>query len=198
MAGRIHRLWNVLTHPRELRMALSGLGMSLSGDNACGGLTQDETSALVSWVRASGAGTFVEIGTLFGFTARTVARETGVRTVAVDDFSWNPFGLDPGRHEAFTRRVLEGSPVELVRMRSEDFLSSFPGVDATGAFVFLDGSHVYDDVVREISLCVGRGVPVVAGHDFGNPAFGVTRAVSEAFGAPGETEGTCWMRRIDR
>lgn len=196
MVSKLRRFWKILSHPRELRMALSGLGVALSGDSAGGGLLECETAALVSWVRDSGVKTFVEIGTLFGFTARRVMRETGVRTVAVDDFSWNPFGLTSDRHEAFTRRILEGSEVEMLRMRSEDFLASFPGVDAANALVFLDGSHAYEDVKKEISLCVERGVSVIAGHDFGNPAFGVTRAVSEAFGAPDEVIGSCWLKRL--
>ena len=194
--NKILQLWRVATHPRELRMALSGLGVRLAGDVAFGGLTDDETAALVRWTKEQGADAFVEIGTLFGLTARTVARETGRKVVAVDNFCWNPFGLTPAQHEAFTRRILAGSGVELVRGDAEPFLASLSGrMDPSRALVFLDGSHAYADVKREIESCKRQGVGIVAGHDFGNPGFGVTRAVRETFGEPDEVVGMCWIKR---
>ncbi|MBR3221883.1 MAG: class I SAM-dependent methyltransferase [Kiritimatiellae bacterium] len=194
--NKILQLWRVATHPRELRMALSGLGVRLAGDVAFGGLTDDETAALVRWTKEQGADAFVEIGTLFGLTARTVARETGRKVVAVDNFCWNPFGLTPAQHEAFTRKILAGSGVELVRGDAEPFLASLSGrMDPSRALVFLDGSHAYADVKREIESCKRQGVGIVAGHDFGNPGFGVTRAVRETFGEPDEVVGMCWIKR---
>lgn len=77
---RIVQLWRVLTHPKELRMVLSGLGMRLGGDSALGGLTDAETEAIVRWTKDAGARTFVEIGTLFGFTAKAVAQGTPARS----------------------------------------------------------------------------------------------------------------------
>ena len=187
---RVKQLWKVLTHPAELRLALSGLGMRLCGDISQGSLTVDETAALIRW--AEGVRTFVEVGTLFGFTARAVARRTAARVVAVDNFCWNPFGLTSDEHERFTRRVLENSGIELVRAEATDFLSSLVG---DGTMVFLDGDHSYEGVVCELKLLKKRGVSVVSGHDYGNAAFGVTRAVREVFGEPDEVVGLCWMKR---
>lgn len=195
--SRLRRLWSVATHPRELRLALSGLATRLAGDGADGGLSREETDALVRWVRASAPSAVVEIGTLFGFTARSVSRLAGVRVVAVDNFSWNPFGLTPEQHEAFTRRVVEGSDVELVRADAADFLGAMPGLADPGkAFVFLDGSHAYADVRREIETCLAKGVGTIAGHDFGRRRYGVTQAVRDVLGEPDELAGTCWVKRI--
>ena len=195
--GRLNRLWKIVTHPRELRLALSGLGTRLAGDADFGGLSAEETAALAAWVRRTAPAVVVEIGTLFGLTAAALTRESDAHLVAVDNFSWNPFGLTPDQHEAFARRILEGSRVELVRADAVEYLSTLRMTGrAEGAFVFLDGSHAYDDVRREIEICLEQGVATVAGHDFGNEAFGVSQAVRDMLGSPDEVCGTCWMKRV--
>ena len=195
--SRLGRLWKVITHPRELRLAISGLATRLGGDDAMGGLSPEEADALAGWVRGSAPDVFVEIGTLFGFTARRIARDTGVRVLAVDNFSWNPFGLTPEQHEAFARRVVDGADVEIVRSDAAGFLEAIAEkASPERAFVFLDGSHAYDDVKGEIEACIRRGVRTVAGHDFGRGRFGVTRAVRDVVGEPDEVVGTCWLKRI--
>ena len=195
--SKIMQLWRIATHPHELRLALSGLGMRLGGDNALGGLTSDETDALVRWTMASGVETFVEIGTLFGLTARTVAEKTGKGVVAVDNFCWNPFGLTATQHEAFARRIVAGAGVELVNSDAIVFLNSLSRrIDTACTLVFLDGSHTYADVKREIEISMAQGVKVIAGHDFGNERFGVTKAVLDVFGEPDEVCGMCWIKKI--
>ena len=189
----IGKLLKVLTHPRELRMALGGLCVRLDGDKALGGLTDEETEGLVGWVKKSGVPTFVEIGTLFGFTARAVAQRTEAKVLAVDIFCWNPFGLTGEEHERFTRKVLEDSRVELIRRDSQDFLKS---MDVGNALVFLDGDHRYAAVKAELEILKSKGVRHLAGHDFGNSLFGVTRAVREVIGEPDEVIGMCWYKRI--
>ena len=193
--NKLAQLWRIASHPRELRLALSGLGARLAGDAAMGGLTADETAAVCRWASSGGVAVFVEIGTLFGFTARAIAARTGARVVAVDNFCWNPFGLTPTQHESFTRKVLEGSGVELVRADATEYLSS--RLDAPeSTLVFLDGDHSYAGVRGELELLKARGVRVVSGHDFGNESFGVTRAVRDVFGEPDEVVGMCWAKGI--
>ena len=197
--SKIAQLWRIATHPHELRLALSGLGMRLCGDDAMGGLTSEETDALVRWARDAGVGTFVEIGTLFGLTARAVAEDTGKKVIAIDNFCWNPFGLTAAQHEIFARRIIERAGVELVNSDAIDFLKSLPRrVDPLRTLVFLDGSHAYDDVKREIETCMAQGARFIAGHDFGNERFGVTKAVRDVVGEPDEVCGMCWIRRIGR
>ena len=195
--NKIGQLWRIATHPRELRLALSGLGARLGGDDAMGGLTAEETAALVRWTRESGASSFVEIGTLFGLTSVAVSRGTNATVTAVDNFCWNPFGLTGEQHEAFARRIVAGSGAELVRADAHAFLNALQEhVDPHNAIVFLDGSHAYEDVRREIETCRARGVRIIAGHDFGNNRFGVTRAVRETLGEPDEVVGMCWIKRF--
>ena len=187
-------------HYRRLRNALGTWTSLWSGDgyfDALGGLTQPEIDGLVGWIReaiaASGkpAAEFVvvEVGTLFGFTAKAIAERTGAKVRAIDNFSWNPFGMPGEAHARFTRSVLSGTAVELVEASAEP--KFYRGAD----FVFLDGDHTYGAVRREIAEVRAAGVRLLSGHDYANGRFGVTRAVDEAFGRPDATAGLCWLKR---
>ena len=59
----------------------------------------------------------------------------------------------------------------------------------------LDAQHQYEPVKAEIEWAQNIGIPLISGHDYGNPnpRFGVTRAVNETIGAEAiETVGMCW------
>lgn len=188
------RIITLLRHWREAKTALSTLSFlygSTDDLDALGGLTEEEMAGLIRWLPEEG--TFVEVGTLFGLTARRIAAERPkLKVIAVDNFSWNPFGLPPAVHEAFTRRILSGSGVEVVNCSSEDWRSEVEGtIDA----IFFDASHRYEDVKAECAWAKKAGVKTICGHDYNNanPRFGVTRAVDEVFGKENvETCGMCW------
>lgn len=183
-----------------LRHALSTLAGLYSGDeafDALGGLTGAETEALCRWAAESGLDV-AEIGTLFGMTARELAAALpeGRKVTAVDNFSWNPFGLPPRAHEEFARRILKreiaSGRVELRKASALKFLESA----GPGVFVFLDGDHRREAVRAEIEAARASGTKFIAGHDWGNPLFGVTEAVRETLGEPDETAGMCWLKRL--
>lgn len=197
----IGKLLKIVRHRAEVRMALSSALRIADGDEnamALGGLTDEEIAGLVSWLPERG--TFVEFGTLFGLTAKAVAAaRPNLRIVAVDNFSWNPFGLPSALHEAFTRRILATEiargQVDVRNTTSEAFRGSCA---AAPDAVFLDALHQYGPVKAEIEWAKGAGVRVIAGHDYGNPSpvFGVTRAVDEAFGRGNvEVVGMCWRAK---
>lgn len=194
MFGRIVTL---LKHCKESKTALSTLSYLYSGDStaldALGGLTDEEMKAVCAWATEEPGMTVVEVGTLFGLTARELARQVaGGRVIAVDNFSWNPFGLPSNVHEAFTRRILRGSDVELVNASSEDWRKK---VDGKIDMVFFDADHRYEAVKEELLWAKEQGIRVISGHDYGNPnpRFGVTRAVDEVFGKDNiEVVGMCW------
>ena len=193
----IGRIITLLRHWRESKTALSTLSL-IYGDaqgamDALGGLTEEEMKAVVGWATEDIGMTVVEVGTLFGLTARELSNWiAGGRVIAVDNFSWNPFGLPPKIHEAFTRRILRGSKVELVNCSSEDWRKQVTGkID----MVFFDASHRYEDVKAECEWAKSAGIKIISGHDYGNPnpRFGVTRAVDEVFGKENvEVVGMCW------
>ena len=197
----IGRLLTLVKHWREAKTALSTLsylyGDSVVSMDALGGLTEEEMRAVVGWATEDIGMTVVEVGTLFGLTARELSYWiAGGRVVAVDNFSWNPFGLPPRVHESFTRRILRGSKVELVNCSSEDWRKQVTGkID----MIFFDASHRYEDVKAECEWAKAAGIKIISGHDYGNPnpRFGVTRAVDEVFGKDNiEVVGMCWRVKL--
>ena len=89
MLGKVRML---LKHRREVRMAISSAICLAEGDaNAAvlGGLTDEEMRAVCDWAAEDGGKTVVEVGTLFGLTAREIAgRIRNGRVIAVDNFTW--------------------------------------------------------------------------------------------------------------
>jgi precorrin-6B methylase 2 len=191
------RIWALMKHWRDVKRTLSALSYFCMKDNHAldelGSLTDEELNAVKAWASEKEGAVVVEVGTLFGLTAREMARSNaGGRVVAVDNFSWNPFGLPSKVHESFTRQILRGSGVEIVNCDSEDWREKFKGkID----MVFFDASHRYEDVKAECEWAKAAGIKMICGHDYGNPnpLFGVTRAVDEVFGKENvEVVGMCW------
>ena len=197
----VRRILNLLRHWRETKTALSTLSFLYDSHSdaldVLGGLTDEEMQAVCSWATSSPGMTVVEVGTLFGLTAREIDRRiNGGRVIAVDNFSWNPFGLPPKIHEDFTRRILSDTKVELVNCSSEDWRKQVKGsID----MIFFDASHKYEDVKAECEWAKSAGIKMICGHDYGNPnpRFGVTRAVDEVFGKENvEVVGMCWRVKL--
>lgn len=198
----IKKLLLLLKHRREVRMAISSALRLAEGDaNAAllGGLADEEMRAVCDWATEDAGKTVVEVGTLFGLTAREIAgRIVNGRVVAVDNFTWNPFGLPAAVHEDFTRRILRGSHVEIWKMDSAAFRAKAKELGRID-MIFFDADHRYDAVKAELLWAKAAGIPQICGHDYGNPnpLFGVTRAVDEVFGKENvEVVGMCWRVKL--
>ena len=197
----LKRIWILLKHWRQAKSAFSTLSFLYGGKgdlDALGGLTDEEMRAVCAWATDDLGKTVVEVGTLFGLTARELAWQVvGGRVIAVDNFSWNPFGLPPSIHEAFTRRILRGSSVELWNMDSAAFREKAKELGRID-MIFFDADHRYEAVKAELEWAKAAGIPQICGHDYGNPnpRFGVTRAVDEVFGKENvEVVGMCWRAK---
>ena len=198
----LREVWMLLKHRREVRMAVSSALRLAEGDAnaaALGGLTDEEIRAVCTWATEEGGKTVVEVGTLFGLTAREIAgRIVGGRVIAVDNFTWNPFGLPAAVHEDFTRRILRGSNVELWKMDSATFREKVKELGRID-MIFFDADHRYEVVKAELLWAKSVGIQQICGHDYGNPnpLFGVTRAVDEIFGKGNvEVVGMCWRVKL--
>jgi len=66
--------------------------------------------------------------------------------------------VPPNVHEQFTRRILAGSGVELVRCSSDEWRQKAESIDA----IFFDASHAYEDVKEECLWAKSRGIPLRA------------------------------------
>ena len=200
---RLDDLFKIWQYRRELRQAIRTQLSMLEGNgmfDALGGLTDEELRGLISWLPEKGV--FVEFGTLFGLTAKAIAqKKPNLQIVAVDNFSWNPFGLPSVVHEAFTRRILAGElasgQVKIYKGTSAGFRESCTKAPDV---VFFDAQHQYEPVRDEIAWAKRMGVEMIAGHDYGNPSpvFGVTRAVDEAFPMGIDRAGMCWRGKFSR
>lgn len=202
---KCRQFFRALKWQREIRQAVSTHLELLENPSifTLGGLTDAEEMALADLVAEAALrpGPVLEFGTLFGLTTRLLAATAGreQRVIAIDNFCWNPFGLPPAIHEAFARKVLrselDSGRVELVVAASEAFRAGYRG--PAPALVFLDADHSYAAVRDEIAWAKSVGAAVIAGHDYGNPRFGVTRAVDEAFTDPRpQIRGTVWSWRL--
>lgn len=196
----INRVLCLLRHLRDVRTSLGTLSRAWGGDSSIdmvGGLTQEEIDGLISWLPEKGV--FVEVGTLFGLTAKAIAAaKPGLKVVAVDNFSWNPFGLPPQAHEAFTRRILDQEirrgQIEILNTSSAEYRERVTAASVPDA-IFFDAQHQYEPVKAEIEWAKIVGIQLISGHDYGNPnpRFGVTRAVDAVFSAAAvKTAGMCW------
>jgi hypothetical protein len=188
---------------------------------------QDLYSQAVEEASASEPSVFVEIGVGFGRSLAYLARKIidskkpitlyGVDPW-IDDWNadWERKGEDArptwgaehadwarsqgGPFNAFLAGMREHAREELefvriVRERSRDAAFFFPhaGVD----FCFVDGSHRYEDVHRDIVLFRERvrAGGVLAGHDHTASFPGVTRAVAELLPSAKVRGASWWVRR---
>jgi hypothetical protein len=207
MMHKIKQLFKALKWQRQIRAAVSTQLSLLEGDSlfALGGLTEEEENALVALVNTTKSnpqetsGVILEFGTLFGLTTLLLAQHklAPQKVITLDNFSWNPFGLTPSLHRDFTKRILRSAiqtgGVELLEKDSTRFRAEYQG--AIPCMVFLDADHSYQAVKDEILWAKNLGVKLICGHDYGNPKFGVTRAVDEAFPKGVEVKGMVWWHR---
>ena len=202
--SKIGQLIRVLKYQRQIRELVSSQLSILEDkhDYACGGLSEEEEWGLTDLLRSTRdmrAGVIVEFGTLFGVTTLLLASlmATGQKIITVDNFCWNPFGLRPEQHKAFAMRFLRygiaSGDIELAEYDSCAFRASYDGM--VPKMVFLDADHSYEAVRDEITWAKRLGVKIIAGHDYGKPEFGVTRAVDEAFPQGVNIRGSVWWNR---
>jgi len=207
MIHKIKQVIKVLKWQRQIRAVVSTQLSLLEGDSlfALGGLTEEEENALVALVNTAknapqeAPGVIVEFGTLFGLTTLLLAQHklASQQVITLDNFSWNPFGLTPSLHRDFTKRILRSAiqtgAVQLVEKESKSFRTEYQG--RIPCMIFLDADHSYQAVKDEIEWAKKMGVKLICGHDYGNPHFGVTQAVDEAFPEGVEVKGMVWWHR---
>lgn len=193
---RIKNIITLIKHRNEVRRLIEALLIRHDKSIEFGSLTQAEADGLVNWIKGAADQSsdpfhVVEIGTLFGSTTRQLSNISNTRLTTVDNFTWNPLGLDPLTHEKFTRHLLRDTRITIIKENSLDFLKREKDID----FVFLDGDHSYDAVRNELLALKENGVKHISGHDWGDERFGVTKAVREILGMPDQIIGRCWYKR---
>lgn len=205
MFTKVKKLLSLLKHQRCIRAWISTQLSILENDAdfSLGGLNDEEEKALIELFHrdcTDRKGPIIEFGTLFGVTTLLLAslKKDERKIITVDNFCWNPFGLKPEQHRAFTSKFLRygisTGDIELVVQDSATFRANYSG--AIPSFVFLDADHSYAAVRDEIAWAKQLGVRVIAGHDYNNHKFDVTRAVDEAFPQNVQIRGRIWWHTM--
>jgi hypothetical protein len=152
-------------------------------------------SALIRDLKDTGP--IIEVGTLFGWSTRimTCQKSEDRELVTVDNYSWNPLGLQPDIHFCITEKILSEAmqrfKVRQVRMDKDDFYTSYHG--SAPALIFFDAIHTYQATKADILWAKHVNARVVCGHDYNKEKYpGVVEAVNE-FGGPREVVETLWV-----
>lgn len=135
---------------------------------------------------SSGSTVGVEIGCYCGRSTKAMAGSIRELLVCVDP--WNMKGISDAE-EKFRKNLwneIETKRVHVIRGESQSVKSQV--LEALGGrpadFIFLDGDHSYDGVIRDIDTYLDVVAPggVLCGHDFYARSWPeVTRAVLERF-----------------
>ena len=112
---------------------------------------------------------------------------------AVDIWNKNYFSeADANIEEIFDTRMKQFKNMDKMKMKSSEAVTWFK--DKSLDFVYIDGSHWYDDVKQDINLWLPKVKPhsFIGGHDFwitneDKEHRGVVQAVCEQFGYPDKT-----------
>lgn len=168
------------------------------GITAPGHVTIEEARFLAELAQASEPERpIIEIGTLFGFSTLALARakHPGQRLITVDNYCWNPLGLNPDAHARTAATVLqdavETQNVEIVRADKEAFYRTYDGPPP--ALFFCDADHAYEPTLRDLRWARDAGAAIICGHDHHATRHpGVVRAVSDLGGAR-EVRGTVFV-----
>jgi hypothetical protein len=163
-----------------------------------GSLSEAELLLLKELIRqvATVAGTIVEIGTLIGRTTVEIALadDTRHKIITVDNYSWNPWALNPSQHRATTQQVLRylqaTGRLEIIDADKADFFKQY--TYQSPALVFLDAWHTYEETKKDIEWAKSVGASLIAGHDYSDQFPGVKQAVDE-FGGPQRLVERMWV-----
>ena len=105
------------------------------------------------------------------------------KLIAVDNFQWNPAGLDCKIHKDITIKILseaiEKYSVELIDSDKKIFYSDYS--DDRPSLVFFDADHSYEGTLEDLLWGKNIEAKIIAGHDYCEKHPGVIQAVHEVF-----------------
>lgn len=173
MFGVARRLGLVTSAVRPIKLE--------SAVNLYGYMTYEELKWLAE--QAQKHSKIVEIGTYLGKSTRALADNTDGFVVTVDNFAGPqdttiPNALRNNIFELFMSFCYDLLQVGKLRVIADDHANVV--LDFSPDMVFLDGSHIYEDIKRDISYWLPRITKggLICGHDYTNMED-VRKAVSE-------------------
>jgi len=144
-----------------------------------------------------------EVGVAMGRTLLLILQKCpNLSMLAVDAFTYIPDSensglyedMDHSNNEACVRAVAAAYPerVEILKGVSYEVAAQVP--DESLDFVFIDASHMYEEVKKDIIAWSPKVKPAgwILGHDYCGRWPGVVKAVDEVFGTPMKLEHSTW------
>jgi hypothetical protein len=170
-----------------------------------GWMTDQELAFLAKQAQKSKV--IIEVGCFLGRSTRALADNTDGVIYAVDPWRGAVYNDDGtvafmSNDDDFNQfycnlyRYVESEKVIICRSLFEEWQGiNHPSVFNCD-FLFLDGDHRYDSVIRDIELALKFNPKVLAGHDYGCVYWpGVQKAVNEKFPSVG-VEDTIWWTQL--
>lgn len=170
--------------------------------------SHDDMDTLTDVVKSSQGNVFLEMGSWMGFSALTlgeIAKEHDGTLVCADSWQGSVAELDTkifsrcrDVYKIFWKRVCRaGLSGTIVPIRGE-FSRSLPVLkDGMFDVVWIDGSHDYDSVIKDINEAMRLVKPggIICGHDYDDLHPGVICAVHEVFGDQVLNTSRVWWKR---
>jgi glycosyltransferase involved in cell wall biosynthesis len=99
-------------------------------------------------------------------------------------------------YTSFIKNVGHFKNLEVIRASSEEASEILKGRKFD--MIFIDGTHTYDEVKKDINLWQNRTNILLTGHDYGFKNLGVKPAVDELLGIPDEIVGSIWAVNVSK
>lgn len=170
--------------------------VAIQGVNTPGEISLEESRFLGELVRRTEPPEpLIEIGTLFGHSTAvmTLFKQEHQPLIGVDNFSWNPLGLEPEFHEYATRKALaqatERYNVRIEKAEKAEFFDAYDGPPP--GLVFCDADHSTEATLEDINWARSVGAKIICGHDYGEDER-VSKAV-DSLGGPKELVGRLFV-----
>ena len=200
---KLMRIKAILKNLKLLTSLIASYSISLADPekSGWGSIGEEEEEGIKQAVHYASfhKGPIVEIGALFGHTTNLLAslKQTSVPLIAVENFSWNPFHLPPNVHRRFTRRtlryVMDHCSTQIFDGDAVDFYLAYATLQPS--LIFIDASHDYKLMKKDIDWAISTGCPVISGHDYIDTYPGVIKAVDETFGDKFSLYGSIWIHQ---
>lgn len=146
---------------------------------------------------ASKVKTVLEIGTYCGKSAHAYLT-AGVQKLTCVDW-WRKGDVIPNDesgediYQKFVRNTAGFPDTELVAIRASSEEAKAIIGDEKFDMIFIDASHDYESVKKDLELWMGNATVLICGHDYGWP--GVHGAVDEVMKVDGVCE-SIWYKRL--
>lgn len=159
----------------------------------------ENQNALLKLIKENNVKTVIEVGSFLGSSAAFFATHCD-HVYTIDPFKKWKEGVERGGIDELDEYFYDQFDFNMKALGVRDKITAIPvtSVDGAGLFptlkadlVYIDGTHDYENVKRDIELWLGRANIVICGDDYDENWPGLKQAVDEAGGA--QVDGRVWF-----